>query len=142
MTPTFPPERIARIRASIDLEPEALAPILEANQLDEEAFEAMELALDDEVAAQATLGACETLRRYDAAYVERIAEERGELGVEEMASLTVAVEQGREQAALAAMSMPTEASMRVLRWWAAKVDADEQLEEAFERALEKARGEQ
>jgi hypothetical protein len=113
---TFSTARIARIAASIDLEPEAKADILAASDLDEESWERIEE--DEDLAIRHALGKDDPsrLRAYDAAYLSRIEEERGTVTKEEYASILDATTRtGDSSARFQELEIPEASEMVLVR---------------------------
>lgn len=117
----FTVERVAKIAASLDLEPDLRADILGANDLDEVAWERLEDHHDDALRAGIGTGDTSLLERWDAAYLARIEEERGPVTAEEYASIVESNQSGGAAARLAALEIPEAAEMVLVRVFEARM---------------------
>jgi hypothetical protein len=111
----FTVERVARIAASLDLEPELQSDILSANELDEDAWERIEGAHDDALRSALAAGDSSRLEAYDAAYLARIEEERGEISLADYGSIVAAARSGSTASRLAELEIPEAAEMVLVR---------------------------
>lgn len=134
--PIFITERVARIAASLEMEPEQRAEILAANDLDEEGWERVENEHDE--ACDTALGAGDTskLEAYDAAYISRVEEERGPITPQEYASVVVASRYGQSGARLAELEIPEAAEVLLMRVFEARLEKDEDAARVVREAIE------
>lgn len=121
----FTTERVARIAASIDLEPEASADILAASGLEEEAWELIEQAELDAIRQGLERDDTARLASYDAAYLARIEEERGPITSEEYESIIHAYRTATAGARLAELEIPEAAEMVLVRAFEARAASGE-----------------
>jgi hypothetical protein len=123
----FPVGRCAAITASIDRRPDARDEILRAEELDDATWERLathwQEAIDKELARHKNA----LLRAHDAAYVERLEEERGLIAASDYARLAVADEVSEVSKVLSEMEIPAEAWPRIQRVWIAKMAKDPKL---------------
>jgi len=123
----FTVERVARISASLDLDPALQADILGANDLDEEAWEEIEATHDAALRSELEAGDTARLETYDAAYVARVEEERGTISAEDYASLLRAGRNGNTSARLAELEIPEAAELTIMRVFERRLAADDSL---------------
>ncbi len=121
----FTVERVARIAASLDLEPELQSDILSANELDEDAWERIEGAHDDALRSALEAGDSSRLEAYDAAYLARIEEERGEISLADYGSIVAAASNGSTASRLAELEIPEAAEMVLVRVFERRLGADD-----------------
>ena len=121
----FTVERVARIAASLDLDPELKSEILGANELDEDAWERIEETHDDAQRSALERGDSSRLEAYDAAYLARIEEERGEISAADYASLVVATRSGSTASRLAELEIPEAAEMVLMRVFERRLATDD-----------------
>jgi hypothetical protein len=133
---TFTLERVARIEASLELDPDQRADILAANELDEDGWERVEATQDAAIRAALDRDDPSLLARYDAAYVARIEDERGTITVEEYASILAASRRGRAPERLAELGIPEAAELRLMRVFEARLVADEAAARSVRDALD------
>lgn len=119
----FSVERIAKIAASLDLEPDLRTEILSANELDEDAWERIEERHDEALRAALAAGETTALERWDAGYLARIEEERGPITMDEYASIVAANQRGASAARLAELEIPEAAEMVLVRAFEARLAA-------------------
>jgi hypothetical protein len=135
----LPIERCAAIAASIARRPADRSAILEAEGIAPEAWAAGERRWSAALKEEASRGKRALLGAYDAAYVGRLEEERGPIGIPEYARLVVAGERGRTAAVLRELGLPRGAMVRIERVWLRKVAADAGLSATVRRAVKAAR---
>jgi hypothetical protein len=135
----IPIERCAAIAASIARRRADTARILEASALDVTTWAALSRRWKEAIRAETARGKTKLLRAYDAAYVARLEEERGQVSVDEYARLVIAAERGEAEDALEALSLPRGAMMRIERVWLARIAADPALGARVRRAVIEAR---
>ena len=121
----FSVERVAKIAASLDLEPALQAEILGANELDEDAWERIEGTHDDALRSALEGGDTTRLEAYDAAYIARIEEERGAISPADYGSLVAASRSGSTASRLAELEIPEAAEMVLMRVFERRLTTDE-----------------
>lgn len=129
-------ERVARIAASLHLDPAREVDILDANELDEPAWERIEETHDDAIRSALEAGDTSQLEAYDAAYVERIEEERGPITVEDYASILSAGRRGSSATRLAELEIPEASEMVLMRVFEARLAHDAPAARVFRAALD------
>jgi hypothetical protein len=135
----FPIERCAATAASMARRPANRAKILEENELTEATWDALVKHWTGEIREETKRGRVTLLEAYDRAYVARLEEERGPIQVEDYARLVVAGERGDAEAALAELTLPRGAMLRLSRVWAGRMAADAGLGARVRQAVEAAR---
>jgi hypothetical protein len=116
-----PIERCAAIAASIARTCAETAQILEVEKLDPAVWAALDKHWNDAISKEMAKGKMGLLQAYDAAYVAQLEQERGPLHIEEYARLVVALERGGTDEALAEMTLPRGAIIRIERVWLKKI---------------------
>jgi hypothetical protein len=123
----YPLERCAAITASIDRRPDDRAAILESSMLDEPMWgrlsEHWQAAVDKELARFKN----NLLRAQDAAYVDRIEQERGAIAAHDYARLSVAAEVGTLSKVSEEMTIPEAGWPRIRRVWMVRTAKDPRL---------------
>lgn len=132
-------EQCAAVAASIARAPADTAGILETHGLDPAGWAALEKRWADAIRSETTKGKKALLSAYDEAYVGQIERERGPIQAEEYARLVVAAERASLPEALAELSLPREAMMRVERVWLRRTSRDPALAASVKRAVRAAR---
>ncbi|APR83168.1 D-alanyl-D-alanine carboxypeptidase [Minicystis rosea] len=135
----FTLERCAAIAASIARTKKEIDRILEEQDLAPDVWQKLDRHWTEHVRAQAGRGRTTPLKDYDAAYVAQLEKERGPIRVEEYARLVVAMERGAADEALAALSLPRGALLRLQRVWLARTSTDPELGKATRNAIDAAR---
>lgn len=131
----FPIERYAAIAASVARRRERADEVLAQNDLTIEAWTALDRHWSEAIDRETARGKRGLLVAHDRAYVERLAEERGPITVEEHARLVVAAERDELAEAMEAMGLPPAAYMRIRRVWMARCAADSRLGAGMRRAV-------
>jgi hypothetical protein len=137
----FPIARCAAVAASMARRRDDAQAILDENEIVAADFRAVERHWAKEMEAEAARGRRALLDAYDDAYVGRLEEERGPIEPMEYARIVVASERGSALAALAALSLPRDAIMRIERVFLRRTLADAKLARQVRRAIAAAREE-
>jgi hypothetical protein len=132
----FPAARVARISAAIDLEPPHRADILAASEIDAAQWDAIEDRATNEILAAAKRGAADPLADFDAVYLERLEDERGEVSLDDFARLLVAEERGATPDVARELELPMGALMRIARAWHRRAAADPAIAFDLRRAVQ------
>jgi hypothetical protein len=135
----FPIERCAATAASMARRAEDRAKILEENELTPQAWDALVKHWTEAISRETKRGKTALLEAYDQAYVARLEEERGPIRAEDYARLVVAGERGDAEEALAKLTLPPGAMMRLRRVWVARIAADAAVGASVRAATEAAR---
>lgn len=130
----LPIERVARIAASLDLDPELRADILAANELDEATWEAHEAAGEAALRAELARGRSEALCDHDRAYLARIEEERGPISIAEYAAIVTAQARGASAEKLRELELPAQSEIVIVRVFEARLAADKEARAAARRS--------
>jgi hypothetical protein len=136
---THPIEQCAAIAASIARTCTETAQILNRFKLDSAVWEALDKHWINAINKETARGKTGLLQAYDAAYVAQLEQERGPLQIEEYAQLIVATERGSTGEALAEMTLPREAMIRIERVWLGKIAGDTGFAASVRRAVKAAR---
>jgi hypothetical protein len=134
----FPLERCAAIAASVARSPNDTAKILEANDLTEDDWDAIEHHWSQVLKREAEEHEDAKQAAYDRAYVLRLEQERGPITPEEYARLALAHERGDRGAltrALRDLGLPWGASKRIERVFAERMAANPALGERVQAAM-------
>jgi hypothetical protein len=131
-----PIERCAALAASLARRPGERAAILAEHALVEARSAALRDHWAEAIRQEARRGRTALLEAYDQAYVARLEEERGPITAEEYARLVVAGERGSADEALAALSLPRGALMRLNRVWLGRLADDAALAARVSAAVE------
>lgn len=131
---TLPLERVARIAASLDLDPDLREDILAANDLTPASWEANAAAVEAAVRRELAAGNTALFVAHDRAYLARIEEERGPISPEQYAVLMRAQARGASAAALRALDLPAASELPVVRVLEARLAADPEARAAARRA--------
>lgn len=137
----LPIAQCAAIAASLARRKRDRDAILEENELTAARWDKLAAHWADAIRQETRRGRTALLDAYDAAYVARLEEERGPIRVEEYARLMVAAERGMGDEALADLSLPRGAMMRVQRVWLVRLASDAGLSVAAGAAIGAARDE-
>lgn len=121
---TLPIARVARIAASLDLDPALREEILSANELNEAEWEAIEERSDAELRTALALGDTSPLVEHDGAYLARVEEERGSVTLAEYASILRAAERGASAARLSELEIPLAGELVLVRVFEARLASD------------------
>jgi hypothetical protein len=135
----FPIEKCAALTASIARTPASEAKILHDNELEKPEWDSIHSHWMAAIRDETQRGKTNLLRKFDAAYVEQLEKERGPIEVAEYARLAVAGERGVIHEALAELSLPGGAAMRIERLWMQRIARDTALGDRILDAVEKAR---
>jgi len=111
----FPPHRVGRIAASLDLDPEASDQILATNGIDEQQWDQLEDHWDDVVVVELEANSTTTLDAMDDGYVERIEGERGPIDAPTYEQIRAAADRGNLETVLDELDIPHAAHMRIVR---------------------------
>jgi hypothetical protein len=136
----FSIERCAATAASMARRNEDRAQILEENELTPNTWDALVKHWTEEIRKETKRGKTALLETYDHAYVARLEEERGPVRVEDYAQLMVAGERSNAEEALAELTLPRGAMLRIQRVWVRRMVADAALRARVREAMEAARG--
>ncbi|MFT3775068.1 MAG: hypothetical protein QM820_57705 [Minicystis sp.] len=110
---SFPIERCAAIAAQIDWKPDASAEILKEHRLTDVAWAAIVKRWTEAIDEATERDETTLLEAYDAAYVERIEQERGPIRPEELSQLLGSA--GRGNKPIEGLPLPREGLMRIKR---------------------------
>jgi hypothetical protein len=135
----FPIERCAATAASMARRAPDRAKILEENEIGQKTWDALVKHWTESIREETQRGKMALLEAYDRAYVARLEEERGPIRVEEYAGLVVAGERGNAEAALAALTLPRGAMLRIRRVWVGRIAGDAAVGASVREAVEAAR---
>lgn len=123
----YPLARCAAVAASVDRRPDDREDILRAEGLDADTWERLaahwRAAIDRELSRHKNA----LLRAHDAAYVDRLEQERGPIAASDYARLAVAAEVSDPRAALRELGLPEQAWPRIRRVWIARMARDPKL---------------
>lgn len=132
----FPIERCAKITASIARRRDERARILEAEKIEVGLFAQVQVHWYEAISAETDRGKTKLLEKFDAAYVERLEEERGPITPEQFARIVVAAERGRPDPTLRELGLPPSALMRIERVFLGRTTRDTELGKQVLRAIE------
>lgn len=134
-------EACAALTASIARRKSEEGKLLESEGLSKKEWEDVKKHWEGEIQKELKRGKAELLRRFDEAYVERLEAERGVIGVEEYARLSVGMERGTVDEVLKELDLPRGAVMRVERVWMGRMVKDGGLGERVREEMEKVKAE-
>lgn len=117
-------EACAALTASIARRKSEEGKLLEGEGLSKKEWEDVKKHWEGEIQKELKRGKAELLRRFDEAYVERLEAERGVIGVEEYARLSVGMERRTVDEVLKELDLPRGAVMRVERVWMGRMVKD------------------
>jgi len=135
----FPIEQCAAIAAQMGQMISRRAQLLERHALSEERWAAIEAYWMDAIGRELRAGSSTLLQVYDAAYVTQLERDRGPIGVEEYARLSVSIERDEAPKTLAMLSIPRGAVIRIERVFLRRLTADPDFATRVRRAIEDAR---
>ena len=135
----FSIERCAATAASMARRAADRGKILGESELTPAAWDALVKHWTGEIREETRRGKTALLNAYDRAYVARLEEERGPVRVEEYARLVVAAERGNAGEALAELTLPRGAMVRLQRVWVRRMASDAALGARVRAAMEAAR---
>lgn len=131
--PVLSVDRVARIRASLDIDPDLEKEILEANELDQETWEAVEDRTDAELRAALTQGIRTRLTAYDQAYLARLEEERGPVSIRDYGSIVTAQSRGDAATRLRELDLPPACELVLVRVFEERLANDPELRSTLKR---------
>lgn len=135
LAPSFALPRVARIRASLDLEPERGDEILAASEVSDDQWDALEDLTDREIRARTRGGDTSLLARFDETYLGHVEVDRGEVTLVEHARLVVAEERGTVDDLASELGIPARALLRLGRVWQRKAATDAGIAHDLRRAV-------
>ncbi|EYF01218.1 DUF2169 family type VI secretion system accessory protein [Chondromyces apiculatus] len=130
-----PLERCAEISASLACRPAERATILKEHDLAPETWATVERRWVEAIRGETAQGKQALLKRFDAAYLERLEKERGPILPVEYARITVALERGQVDQVLVDLRIPKTALMRVERVWLRRMAAEPALDDGVREAV-------
>jgi hypothetical protein len=135
----FPIDRCAATAASMARRTADRAKILEENELTQKTWDALVKHWTEAIREETKRGKTALLEAYDRAYVARLEEERGPIRPEDYARIVVAGERGNADEALAKLTLPRGAMLRIQRVWVGRIAADPAVGASVRDATEAAR---